>query len=178
MSNHVPLHLFEIVFYSTAALFTAIGVAWVWLHWSGYGSSRQRVIGSQMLSLEPRRHGWIQTTDSTGRNSQERLIASFGKRRRIVFINDGDGPLLGVLRRRVVAGRYFPFSDLSKSLLWIPPARRHFQDFRPGGAGEGLSVHCSLFERFWLLPTFTTSILCHDICFWDLSSIAGAAEVK
>jgi len=32
MSNHVPLHLFEIVFYSTAALLTAIGVAWVWLH--------------------------------------------------------------------------------------------------------------------------------------------------
>jgi hypothetical protein len=32
MSNHVPLHIFEIVFYSTAALLTAIGVVLVWLH--------------------------------------------------------------------------------------------------------------------------------------------------
>jgi hypothetical protein len=32
MSNRVPVHLFEIVFYTTAALLTAIGVVWVWLH--------------------------------------------------------------------------------------------------------------------------------------------------
>jgi hypothetical protein len=32
MSNHVPLHIFEIVFYSTAALLAAIGGALVLLH--------------------------------------------------------------------------------------------------------------------------------------------------
>jgi hypothetical protein len=32
MSNHVPLHIFEIFFYSTAALLAAIGAAWLLLH--------------------------------------------------------------------------------------------------------------------------------------------------
>jgi hypothetical protein len=116
----------------------------------------------------------MQTTVLDGRNSQKRLIASFPVGRRVVFINDGDGPLLGVLRRWVVAGRYLPFSDLSKSLLRIPPARRRFQDFRPGGAGEGLSVHGSLFERFWLLPAFATSICAATFA----PEIAGTAGVK
>jgi hypothetical protein len=32
MSNRAPLHLFEIVFYSTAALLAASGVVWILLH--------------------------------------------------------------------------------------------------------------------------------------------------
>jgi hypothetical protein len=32
MSNHAPLHLFEIFFYSTSVLLAAIGVMWLLLH--------------------------------------------------------------------------------------------------------------------------------------------------